>query len=596
MSRSVELIIKARNGISAGLASAGATLKRFGTSAGRIGKMAARGFLAMGVAAAAGVAKAIAAWAAQEAAENSLSSALRVHGDEVENNMEKMKKSASAIQAETAVGDENVLMRMSSLRMLGVQADSLDAAAKATIGLKSAGMEEAQAIKAVAMASQGQYTMLQRYIPALRTATNESEKAAIVNDFLTKGYQQQKDRLQTVSGQWDALKGHIGDAWEQIGKAIAQNDLLANVLKKASEAVQSFSKRVADWASGGGVTDLIIAVRLFYETARENFLNLKSIASILFASIADASDTAFTYAKNVVSAWVTMVVVEFRGVKDVILATFNAIKNPSKESFAAIGKAAKNASQETIQAVKDYAAAIRGENSKVTKRVEEALADRVQLQKDAAARILEVEQWAADKLNGVKIKSAEETAQELIKIAQDTASQNLAIAEKSAKDAADLAAEIAATKKTQSERDALVEKTLGADARDKLKAEAQALRLEAKEIDKRKFDAGEVAAKRAEQKAAPQKARDEAAMQRKLDKYRDLQDKGWKGGREMEAVLALDNENKAKAAAKIKEAQVKEAEAGAKRKQFEMEWKQREKTNAKLDIMNKKLDAFGAGG
>jgi hypothetical protein len=123
---------------------------------------------------------------------------------------------------------------MARLQMLGVETSQLAQAAKATIALKSAGMEEAAAIKAVAMAQAGNFQMLSRYIPALRNATSETEKAALVNDFFAKGYQQQKDELNTLSGRWTELKGRIGDALEVFGGLIACSDNLTEALAKIS--------------------------------------------------------------------------------------------------------------------------------------------------------------------------------------------------------------------------------------------------------------------------------------------------------------------------------------------------------------------------
>ena len=588
MSQTIELVIRAKNALAAGLGKAKDSINKFGESAAKIGANIAKSFLAIGAGVAAFAVKAISDYAEAEAAENSLSSALRVHGDEVESNMQKLKASASAIQNETAVGDENVLMRMSKLRMLGIESGLLDAAAKATIALKSAGMDEAAAIKAVAMANDGNYSALSRYIPALRSATSEAEKAAIVNQFLTDGYQQQKDSLNTVSGQWEVLKGRVGDAWEEIGKAISQNDGLMTSIKSAGDAVKAFGDRVSAWVSGGGVTTMIVAIRMFYESARESFQNVGSIAKVSFAVVSDTVSTVFQYLKNVVSAWVNTIVVQFGGVKDVIVATWEAVKNPSKAAFSAIGDAAKKAAQDVIKSSIDYGKALLGENSKVTSATEAALDERYQMLKENAEREIDVEKWAADKMAAAKIKTAEDTAKELINIADDTAAKQAAIAEQTAKDAANALAD--AQKRMQG-----IDQIAGTAARDKLKAEAQKLLDEAAELGKQRFTKDDVNAKKAELKAAPQKARDEAAMAAKLEKYRALQEKGWKGNREMDALLALDKKRLNDIDEKNKEAGRKEREANELRLKWEEMTKEVANQVAQQKLTNKKLDSFGAG-
>lgn len=267
--REISIVLRAKNAMAAGLAKAGESLKSFGKSAARIGKAFTVAFLAAGTAVAGFAAKAVAAYAKQESAEKLAADALRAHGEEVNNSMAMIRKHASAIQDETGAADENTIATMARLRILGVETSALGEAARATLALKSAGMEESAAIKAVAMARAGEFTMLQRYIPALRQASGEAEKARIVNDFLAKGYEQQKGQLNTVAGQWAALKGRVGDVWEEIGKAIAQNAGLVAILQRAGDAVKAFGQRISDWVAGGGITATIEIVKGAFDEMRK---------------------------------------------------------------------------------------------------------------------------------------------------------------------------------------------------------------------------------------------------------------------------------------------------------------------------------------
>lgn len=247
------LVIRARNAVASGLRGAWGAISGFGARvAGVFGgvfhnlmniyagiKMISGAFQAVG--------KAMSYYAEQERASRALASSLSASGDNAAALMPKLQAVASAIQDETGAADEATLAGMARLRLLGVTTDKLGEAARATIALKAVGLEETAAQKAVALAMQGSYTMLQRYVPALQTAKDATEKARIVNELFAKGYEQQKAVLNTTSGAWMALKGRIGDAWEEIGKAIERSFGIRDALNNAGEAVKGFGEKVAAW-------------------------------------------------------------------------------------------------------------------------------------------------------------------------------------------------------------------------------------------------------------------------------------------------------------------------------------------------------------
>lgn len=245
--KEMTLVIRARNAVAAGLRSVMGSIKSLGGGILKASKWIATGVAAATAAIGAVAAKALSAYAVQEKATRALASSLAAAGDNATELVPKLKAVASAIQDETGADDDAVVAGMARLRLLGVTADKLGDAARATIALKSVGLEETAAQKAVAMAMQGSYDMLNRYVPALRTAKDETEKARIVNELFAKGYQQQKAVLNTTSGAWMALKGRIGDAWEEIGKAIERSFGIRDALNKAGDAVKKFGERVSEW-------------------------------------------------------------------------------------------------------------------------------------------------------------------------------------------------------------------------------------------------------------------------------------------------------------------------------------------------------------
>jgi len=245
--KGITLELRAKNLLARGLAGAKAGLDKLGDAAARIGRRIAVGFLAAGAAVIGFGVKALTLYAKQEEAERGLAASIRAYGEEAEKVLPALKKMAQAIQDETGIADELTLARMARLKLLGVETAALGDAAKATIALTRAGVGEETAMKALSAARAGDYSQLTRYIPALRTATTEAQKAAALNDVIARGYQEQKDVLRTVSGAWRMFKGRVGDAWEEIGRAIEKAGGIQRALEKAGEAVKAFGQRVREW-------------------------------------------------------------------------------------------------------------------------------------------------------------------------------------------------------------------------------------------------------------------------------------------------------------------------------------------------------------
>ena len=163
----------------------------------------------------------IAAFAEQEKAVLDLTAALKLQGAETESLMPELKTFASELQALTNVGDEATLATMKQLTLLGVQQDELKGATQAVIGLKEAGMSEAAATKALALAREGDFTALQRYIPALKTATTQAEKMDAVNKMAADGFAIASRGTETMGGALQALKNSWGDTLESVGELLA---------------------------------------------------------------------------------------------------------------------------------------------------------------------------------------------------------------------------------------------------------------------------------------------------------------------------------------------------------------------------------------
>jgi hypothetical protein len=159
----------------------------------------------------------------QIAVENRLAAALRANGKEVEGNMEKYKRFASALQRVTTVGDETTL----GLIQLAVtmQSKAPDEAAKMAIGLsKALNVDLQTAVRMAVMAQNGHTDALRRQIPALRTATTDAEKMAAVQQTVATGMAIAADEANTAAGKFAQLKNAWGDLKEVIGSGILSSE------------------------------------------------------------------------------------------------------------------------------------------------------------------------------------------------------------------------------------------------------------------------------------------------------------------------------------------------------------------------------------
>jgi len=300
--KSISIVLRAKNAMAAGLSSAGKALHSFGNGVLKIGKWLSVGFLAGGAALAGFTAKALQAYAEQERAHKSLAASLSAHGEAAKQLLPSLVEMAEAIQDETGADAEATVAGMAKMRMLGVQTSKLGEAAKAVIALKSVGLDEAAAQKAVAMAMQGNYMMLNRYVPALREATSASEKARIVNELFAKGYDQQKALLNTVSGQWGLFKERVGDVWEEIGRGIATNEGLMRVLKRAGDAVKRFGDMIREWVDSEQFKEISTSVEGIIKAiagggkGREQAVAV--VGEVLMASFARGAEIAVEFLKT----------------------------------------------------------------------------------------------------------------------------------------------------------------------------------------------------------------------------------------------------------------------------------------------------------
>ena len=196
------------------------SLKKFGQSMANIGKKMS---MALTLPIVGLAVKSAQAFDTQELAVQKLSAQIKQSGQDIESVLPKYKKFAADLQNITTVGDEATLGLMQMAMTMG--SDAPDIAAQNAIALsKALGVDLNSAIKMVTLAEKGEFTMLNRYVPALRATENEAEKLAITTQLYADGLAIAKAEALNGLGPLKQLKNTFGDLLEEIGSLIVEND------------------------------------------------------------------------------------------------------------------------------------------------------------------------------------------------------------------------------------------------------------------------------------------------------------------------------------------------------------------------------------
>jgi len=183
----------------------------------------------------------------QEDAQFLLAAALKISGEWTLKLQHRFEAFAASIQQVTIYGDEEVLALMQLQKSLGVTSDKLEEATKMSIGLATAtGRDVKSMAMYIALAQQGEFTMLRRYIPALRSTTDATEQLKIITEFAAAGFKLAEERAKTTSGSLRQMWNALGDVAEVIGKALLpriQDTAIA--IKEWAERNQA---RISKWA------------------------------------------------------------------------------------------------------------------------------------------------------------------------------------------------------------------------------------------------------------------------------------------------------------------------------------------------------------
>ena len=290
----VNLTISLKDGISSKLKGIGRGIKALSSG---FMKMAKIGMWAGG-AVAAGLGAVAKAYSDQESVDRKMKAAFDAVGESGTKAVATWGAWATAIQRATSLGDEEVMSTITLAKIMGVQNDKLADATKGAIGLSKAfGIDLNSSMKMVALAFQGEYTMLQRYIPALRAAKTDSEKMAVVQAAMANGFKLAEAELGTISGEFKALKGVFWDAMQEFGRVLFGDGGLANglalVKKKIIELVEGGT--ITRWAeqAKSALDAVIQTVRILTGSDSEATAKvIGAIVNVIKAGFSDAANLA----------------------------------------------------------------------------------------------------------------------------------------------------------------------------------------------------------------------------------------------------------------------------------------------------------------
>jgi len=160
----------------------------------------------------------------QEQADIKLIASLSSVNQLTEENVALLKEQASAMQSLTLSEDDQIQTLQALALNMGVTLDKIEETIEGAVGLavsfREAGLSQETALKGIALAYQGNFELLGRYIPALRDAGDETRRMAILQEAMRIGFEQAKAETKSQAGEMQQLGIIVGDTKEIIGDLV----------------------------------------------------------------------------------------------------------------------------------------------------------------------------------------------------------------------------------------------------------------------------------------------------------------------------------------------------------------------------------------
>ncbi|MCP4373655.1 MAG: hypothetical protein GY797_36980 [Deltaproteobacteria bacterium] len=222
------------------------------------------------------------AFQVQEKAVIGVTAALKATGQFTASASQDMQDYASSLQELTVVGDETTLSLIQTAINMGLTADEAKKATKQAIGMSEAyGVGLDTALRGTANATLGNFDALTRYLPAIKTATTDAEKAAIVQNQLSAAFDIATANATTSAGVQTQLSNSYGDLLETIGSVISEGmtPFRAELKKEVESVNQSIKAHILRKKALAGNATLVEELTLKQyeqEKAEEAYLQAKN--------------------------------------------------------------------------------------------------------------------------------------------------------------------------------------------------------------------------------------------------------------------------------------------------------------------------------
>lgn len=241
---------------------------------------------------------------------------------------DSINAAADATQDLTTVGNEQYQKLAVLASNMGTTNDAVNDTVRDSISLSTQfiefGLTQETAIKGLALAREGDYTQLQRYIPALKEANTAAEKQAILTEGAARGWDMAQKNAESYRGRIDQMKNAYGDLQEAIGGQILTGLFDA---EEGGNIVDSIKKIIKIFEKTGFITKYIEQMKeqagLIIKPFEEMFNIFNSVAqSMGFAG--DKGDT-LTLIFDVLMWIIKALQVPMRAVWEVIETVISSI-------------------------------------------------------------------------------------------------------------------------------------------------------------------------------------------------------------------------------------------------------------------------------
>lgn len=246
--KEVNIIIAVKNMVGRGIDAVKSSIASFSSAL----KDIALGAVTAAAALTGMAAKAVQAFAGDDASQQKLIATIKNVGGSVDDLLPKFAKLQDELMTNANVGDD-VTREMIALGLnMGIAAEDMEYATKAAVGLARAyNMDLETAMRLVGKAAAGNTDMLQRQGIELENATTPQEKFAALLEKGAEKYGAATEATKSFSGQLEQMRMQAGEAVETIGETIVNSTNLGNVINFVSETIVNLRRngKLAEWVN-----------------------------------------------------------------------------------------------------------------------------------------------------------------------------------------------------------------------------------------------------------------------------------------------------------------------------------------------------------